>query len=58
MQLFYMTFNYLACDSWLLVMICVFVQIVDKRLMDGADEYLQLMDLSSVIMEQLCHACS
>jgi replication factor C subunit 2/4 len=32
--------------------------VVDKRLMDGADEYLQLMDLTSVIMEQLCHAHS
>ena len=30
-------------------------QLVDKRLMDGADEFLQLMDLCSVIMDQLCH---
>ena len=37
------------------VLLC---QVVDKRLMDGADEYLQLMDLASVIMEQLCHAHS
>ena len=33
-------------------------KVVDKRLMDGADEYLQLMDLCSVIMEQLCHTRS
>ena len=33
-------------------------QIVDRRLMDGADEYLQLMDLASVIMDQICHAHS
>lgn len=32
--------------------------IVDKCLMDGADEYLQLMNLTSVIMEQLCHTHS
>ena len=37
---------------------CLFGQIVDRRLMDGADEYLQLMDLTSVIMEQFCHAHS
>ena len=34
------------------------VQMVDKRLMDGGDEFLQLMDLCSVIMHQLCHAHS
>jgi len=33
-------------------------QLVDKRLMDGADEFLQLMDLCSVIMDQLCHTQS
>lgn len=30
--------------------------LIGRRLMDGADEYLQLMDLSTVIMYQLCHA--
>ncbi|ELU11749.1 hypothetical protein CAPTEDRAFT_223108 [Capitella teleta] len=28
--------------------------IVDKRLMDGADEFLQIMDLCSLIMNQVC----
>jgi len=30
--------------------------VVDKRLIDGADEYLQIMDLATVIMYQLNHA--
>ncbi|CAH1781965.1 unnamed protein product [Owenia fusiformis] len=29
--------------------------VVDKRLLDGADEYLQIMDLCTVIMHQICH---
>jgi replication factor C subunit 2/4 len=29
--------------------------LVDRRLCDGADEYLQIMDLGSVVMKQLCH---
>ena len=33
-----------------------FPQLVDKRLSDGAEEYLQLMDLCSVIMTRLCPA--
>ena len=31
------------------------LQLIDRRLCDGADEYLQIMDLTSVIMKQLCH---
>lgn len=31
------------------------IAIVDKCLMDGADEYLQLMDLCNTIMHHLCH---
>lgn len=31
------------------------IAIVDKRLMDGADEYLQLMDLCNTMMHHLCH---
>ncbi|XP_074658550.1 replication factor C subunit 4-like [Tubulanus polymorphus] len=34
--------------------ICEKIGVVDKRLMDGADEYLQVMDLGSVIMQQIC----
>ncbi len=34
----------------------VFVQLVGRRLMEGGDEYLQLMDLTTVIMYQFCHA--
>ena len=33
---------------------CLILQIVDKCLMDGADEFLQLMALCSTIMKQLC----
>jgi replication factor C subunit 2/4 len=33
--------------------ICERLAIIDKRLMDGADEYLQVMDLCTVIMQQL-----
>ncbi|XP_067669616.1 replication factor C subunit 4-like [Haliotis asinina] len=35
--------------------ICEKMAIVDKCLMDGADEYLQLMALFSTVMEQICH---
>ncbi|XP_077987728.1 replication factor C subunit 4-like [Glandiceps talaboti] len=35
--------------------ICERLAVVDKRLSDGADEYLQIMDLCSVIMQQFCH---
>ena len=45
------------CLCVCLCIMCV-CKVVDKRLMDGADEYLQLMDLCSVIMEQLCHTRS
>jgi len=31
-------------------------QVIDKRLIDGADEYLQVMDLCTVIMQQICNA--
>ncbi|XP_015754298.1 PREDICTED: replication factor C subunit 4-like [Acropora digitifera] len=30
--------------------------IVDKCLCDGADEYLQILSLCSVMMQQFCHA--
>jgi len=33
---------------------CVHWQVIDKRLIDGADEYLQVMDLCTVIMQQIC----
>ena len=33
----------------------VYVQVVDKCLLDGADEYLQLMALFSTVMQQMCH---
>jgi len=36
--------------------ICERLAIVDKRLMDGADEYLQIMDLCTVMMQQICQA--
>ena len=32
------------------------LQIVDKKLMDGADEFLQIMDLCTVIMVQFSRA--
>ncbi|ESO82133.1 hypothetical protein LOTGIDRAFT_198206 [Lottia gigantea] len=35
--------------------ICEKIALVDKCLLDGADEYLQLMALFSVIMTQICH---
>ncbi|CAL1289570.1 unnamed protein product, partial [Larinioides sclopetarius] len=35
--------------------ICEKIAICDKRLLDGADEYLQLMDLCCTIMQQICH---
>ncbi|XP_006825895.1 replication factor C subunit 4-like [Saccoglossus kowalevskii] len=35
--------------------ICERLGMVDKRLSDGADEYLQMMDLCTVIMQQFCH---
>jgi len=35
--------------------ICEKIAISDKRLVDGADEYLQLMDLCCTIMQQICH---
>jgi len=31
-------------------------QVIDKRLIDGADEYLQVMDLCTIIMQQICNA--
>ncbi|XP_071949682.1 replication factor C subunit 4-like [Antedon mediterranea] len=36
--------------------ICERLAIVDKRLIDGADEYLQIMDLLTVVMTQYCTA--
>jgi len=36
--------------------ICERLAVVDKRLMDGADEYLQVLDLCTVIMQQVCYA--
>ncbi|KAK3583686.1 hypothetical protein CHS0354_021434 [Potamilus streckersoni] len=36
--------------------ICDKLAIVDKYLMDGADEYLQIMALCTTIMQQICHA--
>lgn len=36
--------------------ICERIAIVDKRLMDGANEYLQIMDLCTFMMQQICHA--
>ncbi|KAK6167112.1 hypothetical protein SNE40_021214 [Patella caerulea] len=35
--------------------ICEKLSVSDKCLMDGADEYLQLMALFSIIMTQICH---
>ncbi|XP_015907258.1 replication factor C subunit 4 isoform X2 [Parasteatoda tepidariorum] len=35
--------------------ICEKLAICDKRLLDGADEFLQLMDLCCTIMQQICH---
>jgi len=32
------------------------IAIVDKCLCDGADEYLQILSLCSVMMQQFCHA--
>jgi replication factor C subunit 2/4 len=34
--------------------ICERLGLIDKRLSDGADEYIQLLDLFSVIMTQFC----
>ena len=34
------------------------LQHADRRLMDGANEFLQLMHVCSVIMETLCHSHS
>ncbi|KAK7090439.1 replication factor C subunit 4-like [Littorina saxatilis] len=36
--------------------ICEKMALVDKCLLDGADEYLQLMALFSTVMHQMCHA--
>lgn len=36
--------------------ICEHMAVVDRRLSDGADEYLQLLDISSFIMTQFCQA--
>ena len=46
------------CNTLIIIMfISSFLsQLVDKRLSDGADEYLQMMDLCSVIMTQFCQA--
>ncbi len=41
------------CDAIYVTVLCV--QLVGRRLMDGGDEYLQLMDLATVIMHQFCH---
>ncbi|KAL8567193.1 replication factor C subunit 4 [Nucella lapillus] len=35
--------------------ICEKMAVVDKCLLDGADEYLQLMALFSTVMQQICH---
>lgn len=35
--------------------VCEKMAVVDKCLMDGADEYLQLMALLSTLMQQICH---
>lgn len=35
--------------------VCEKLAIVDKCLMDGADEYLQLMALFTTLMQQMCH---
>ncbi|KAG8200241.1 hypothetical protein JTE90_025017 [Oedothorax gibbosus] len=35
--------------------ICEKIAVCDKRLLDGGDEYLQLMDLCCTIMQQICH---
>ncbi|KAL5004442.1 hypothetical protein ScPMuIL_017898 [Solemya velum] len=35
--------------------ICEKLAIVDKCLMDGADEFLQIMALTGVMMQQICH---
>lgn len=35
--------------------VCEKMGMVDKCLMDGADEYLQLMSLLSTLMKQICH---
>ena len=42
-------------ECLLIVTIFLFPQVVDKCLLDGADEYLQLMALCSTVMQQLCH---
>ncbi|XP_064638961.1 replication factor C subunit 4-like isoform X2 [Lineus longissimus] len=34
--------------------VCEKMAVVDKCLMDGADEYLQIMDLCTVMMQQIC----
>lgn len=35
--------------------ICAKIAVCDKCLIDGADEYLQLMDLCCLIMQEICH---
>ena len=35
--------------------ICERLSMVDHKLMDGADEYLQIMDLCTVLMQEICH---
>lgn len=35
--------------------ICERLAVIDKRLIDGADEYLQVMDLCTVVMQQICN---
>lgn len=36
--------------------VCERLAVVDKRLIDGADEYLQVMDVCTVVMQQICSA--
>lgn len=37
-------------------LICERIAVIDKRLMDGANEYLQIMDLCTFIMQQVCRS--
>ncbi|XP_042229022.1 replication factor C subunit 4-like [Homarus americanus] len=36
--------------------ICERLAVCDHRLMDGGDEYVQVLDLSCIVMKQLCHS--
>lgn len=58
-QVVYQLHDSILSDEYLVdqqkAVICERLAVCDKKLLDGADEYLQLMDVCCVIMQQICH---